>query len=449
MKMTLKEFKDLVGKDKEMNEGFMDFFRKKSSEKDQPKEYPVEKYKKLYSKLQGLQRAVQLNSNEKKLIDLIGDKLERYDEAQKGNLEPDSKKRMMQTQLVEIKTSYLPDLFKSLSKNHPEDFKHYFGSGDVDSNLNEGFMDFFRKKDKSVEAPEVEPVEDVKKYMRLYRELFTFAKDVNVGKKDLAFLEQIKRELNRIKFSPINKKSSITSNAVQKIRTQYLPMLLQSLMNNHNKEFNRYVDKDFINSFEIEVPTVRYSSSDVSPKELYFVADEMLKFAVKQDYKDVYIRKLNSLLQKAKEFKNLYEKSPDDFGAYYQEFNSLVIELKKMLTTWRNKFNVNYNMLPTGVKYFALNEQSFKKNIKEEGETRKPTMADFAKFIGYEGQEEKIRMVKTIVDMSDSDGAYTTFEDEGDEDATGIIEAIWFDYGSWGEAIKAFNKEFRDSQNMG
>ena len=240
-----------------------------------------------------------------------------------------------------------------------KEFKELVGK---DKEMNEGFMDFFRKKDKSVEAPEVEPVEDVKKYMRLYRELFTFAKDVNVGKKDLAFLEQIKRELNRIKFSPINKKSSITSNAVQKIRTQYLPMLLQSLMNNHNKEFNRYVDKDFINSFEIEVPTVRYSSSDVSPKELYFVADEMLKFAVKQDYKDVYIRKLNSLLQKAKEFKNLYEKSPDDFGAYYQEFNSLVIELKKMLTTWRNKFNVNYNMLPTGVKYFALNETTIKES---------------------------------------------------------------------------------------
>lgn len=234
--------------------------------------------------------------------------------------------------------------------------------------MNEGFMDFFKKKDKSVEAPEVEPVEDVKRYMRLYRELFTFAKAVNVGKKDFTLLEQIKTELGKIKLSQINKnispskKSSIISNAVQKIRTQYLPMLLQSFMNNHNKEFNRYVDKDFINSFEIEVPVVRYSSSDVSPKELYFVADEMLKFAVKQDYKDVYIRKLNSLLQKAKEFKTLYEKSPDDFSAYYEEFNSLVIELKKMLTTWRNKFNVNYNMLPTGVKYFALNETTIKES---------------------------------------------------------------------------------------
>lgn len=363
MKITLKEFKELVGKDKEMNEGFMDFFRRKGKAKEpEPKEYSVEKYKKLYNKLKGLQRVVQFSSNEKRLFDAIEYKLEEYDAIKRrSDFEPEKIQYLMRKELIDIRKSYLPDLFKSLAKNHPKDFKHYFDSEDVDSNLNEGFMDFFRKKDKPVETPEVESVEDVKRYMRLYKELFTFAKDVNADKRDFTLLEQIKRELNKIKFSPTNKKSSITSNAVQTIRTQYLPMLLRSFMNNHNKEFNRYVDRDFINSFEIEIPAVRYSSSDVSPKELYFVADEMRKFAIKQGYKDVYMKKLIGFLEKAKEFKNLYEKSPDDFGAYYQEFNSLVIELKKMLTTWRNKFNVNYNNLPTGVKYFALNEEfSFK-----------------------------------------------------------------------------------------
>lgn len=41
--------------------------------------------------------------------------------------------------------------------------------------------------------------------------------------------------------------------------------------------------------------------------------------------------------------------------------------------------------------------------------------------------EAKVREVEEIVNMSDSDMAYSTFEDMGDEDACSIIEALYFE----------------------
>jgi hypothetical protein len=331
-----------------------------------------------------------------------------------------------------------------------KEFKELVGK---DKEMNEGFIDSLRKKFGKQEQPKEEFIEN---YTRFYEDLKDFEKIVEFDRKEKYYLDMIGEQLlsikefqNRRDLKPENKNLGV-KNGLESIEKIYLPELLQMLANHHPKQFKQKFHSDVLKFYKITVPEVTTKTTRISPRYFPNAIEQMITFAKQKGYSNQYMQKLEQLKNLAEHLKHGYLENPKALAGKEAEVSNFVETIKKILASWRRKYGADYNkMISPELKEFGLNEQSFKKNIKEEGETRKPTMADFAKFIGYEGQEEKIRMVKTIVDMSDSDGAYTTFEDEGDEDATGIIEAIWFDYGSWGEAIKAFNKEFRDSQNMG
>lgn len=72
-------------------------------------------------------------------------------------------------------------------------------------------------------------------------------------------------------------------------------------------------------------------------------------------------------------------------------------------------------------------------------ENKKVTITDFAEWLGL--SVDAIRMAKTLVDVSDPDGAYTHLEDMGEFEAAEAVSAIWFDYGSLSLAISAYKED--------
>ena len=84
------------------------------------------------------------------------------------------------------------------------------------------------------------------------------------------------------------------------------------------------------------------------------------------------------------------------------------------------------------------------KKINEEG-NQKLTMQQFASWIGLD--PKAISLAKTIVDMSDPDGAYTHLQDMGEEDAAEAVEVIWFEYGSLKAAIQACKEDMNLSES--
>ena len=75
----------------------------------------------------------------------------------------------------------------------------------------------------------------------------------------------------------------------------------------------------------------------------------------------------------------------------------------------------------------------------------KVTLKEFADWLGLEPKD--IQLAREIVDVSDPDGAYTHLQDQGEEGAAEAVEAIWFEYGSLKEAIKAYKEEMQDDED--
>lgn len=69
----------------------------------------------------------------------------------------------------------------------------------------------------------------------------------------------------------------------------------------------------------------------------------------------------------------------------------------------------------------------------------KVTREQFAKWLGF--SVDAVNLAIEITEMSDPDGAYTHLEDMGEFAASEAVEAIYFEYGSLKDAIRAFKED--------
>lgn len=227
--------------------------------------------------------------------------------------------------------------------------------------LNEGILDFFKKSPSTNTDSIVEKLDNIK---QLHNILTEFMKSVNAGEREVALSDSIYYKIQRAKnflSSDLkqNAKSRSAENQINEIETVYLPKLLQLLANNYSKKFKKAIHPNLLKFYGVSIPEANLETTSVKPSYFPEVVDTMIMFAKSKNFPKNYINKLELRLQLANQFKATYEKNPKALHEPHKQemINNFVKDLKKIMTSWRNRYNDEYNrFFNPMLKDFALNE---------------------------------------------------------------------------------------------
>lgn len=233
--MTLKEFKELVGKDKEMNEGFIDSIRKKFGKQEQPKEEFIENYTRFYEDLKDFEKIVEFDRKEKYYLDMIGEQLLSIKEFQnRRDLKPENKNLGVKNGLESIEKIYLPELLQMLANHHPKQFKQKFHS-DV--------LKFYK-----ITVPEVTTKTtriSPRYFPNAIEQMITFAKQKEYSNQYIQKLEQLKNLAEHLKHGYLENpkalagKEAEVSNFVETIKK-----ILASWRRKYGADYNKMISPE-------------------------------------------------------------------------------------------------------------------------------------------------------------------------------------------------------------
>lgn len=262
MKMTLKEFKELVGKDKEMNEGFIDSLRKKFGKQEQPKEEFIENYTRFYEDLKDFEKIVEFDRKEKYYLDMIGEQLLSIKEFQnRRDLKPENKNLGVKNGLESIEKIYLPELLQMLANHHPKQFKQKFHS-DV--------LKFYK-----ITVPEVTTKTtriSPRYFPNAIEQMITFAKQKGYSNQYMQKLEQLKNLAEHLKHGYLENPKALTgkeaevSNFVETIKK-----ILASWRRKYGADYNKMISPE-LKEFGLNEQSFKKSRYNMS-EELKVASD--------------------------------------------------------------------------------------------------------------------------------------------------------------------------------
>ena len=252
-------------------------------------------------------------------------------------------------------------------------------SADDNELLDEGLLDFFRKKKPAEQEPsEQEPSNNTSQqtiamledFRDLYDDMKSFASIVKINRDEVYDLSVIETRLDLIDDIKANRgmSESEKQNRIKKhvdmLRNKLIPELLQSLANNYGKSgtFKKTFDDRILMLYGIKIPEVKMTSTKYPLSSLPEIVDSMIEFASSKGYKKTYMNKLNLLKRRAIHLSSLEKQGPEALSQNADVVENLVTILKNTLRAWRRKFDETiYNELPYNVKKFALNENKKKR----------------------------------------------------------------------------------------
>lgn len=319
MKMTLKEFKDLVGKDKEMNEGFIDSLRKKFGKQEQPKEEFIENYTRFYEDLKDFEKIVEFDRKEKYYLDMIGEQLLSIKEFQnRRDLKPENKNLGVKNGLESIEKIYLPELLQMLANHHPKQFKQKFHS-DV--------LKFYK-----ITVPEVTTKTtriSPRYFPNAIEQMITFAKQKEYSNQYIQKLEQLKNLAEHLKHGYLENpkalagKEAEVSNFVETIKK-----ILASWRRKYGADYNKMISPE-LKEFGLNEQSFRKKHYNMS--EEFSFSDRTKLFDNIAKLCDNWERKVDSLYQEIKEL----ESNKDlDYKIKEKKLTDLKNSYKEAKTEW-------------------------------------------------------------------------------------------------------------------